>query len=248
MPTELLYRMDWASIASLTVPVRDWEVCEGRGWNGTIEVSHRKSESWTKVTNKGEHISDQHYSGTEQYKWIYIYDAIFNVQDSPGYINEETGLISATLKGSITAEALRASETKDSWTTKTDCFPDPPRIAGRNSLGIIKESGKINETTEDGTLQIDGDKFKISFLISEIGGKREHRQSMKDFGWCMMEMNPPHDSTSESSMSFSMEGIVIEGSIENSDRFAGQPVLHGRSWHGSSHSLVAAKMQLVKEM
>lgn len=213
MPTELLYRMDWASVASLTVPVRDWEICEGRGWNGTIEVSYRKSENWTKVTNKGEHLSDQHYSGTEQYKWIYTYDAIFNVQDSPGEMNED-GSITAELNGSITAEALRLSETKDSWTTKTDCFPDPPRVAGRNSMSIIKESGKINETGDRGTLRITGDKFKIAFLISEIGGKYEKRESMKDFGWCMMDMNPPHESTSESSMSFSMEGIVIEGTID----------------------------------
>lgn len=213
MPVELLYRMDWASVASLTVPVRDWEDCEGKGWNGTIEVSYRKTESWTKVTNKGEHMSDQHHSGTEQYKWYYNYDAIFNVKDSPGEAYEDGGY-SATLKGKITAEALRVSKHKHSWTTKLNCFPDPTRIAGSNALTIIKESGKIDETIDDGTLRINGGEFKISFLISEIGGTNVNTTNIKPFGFCMPEMNPPTDTTHESSMSFSVEGITIEGTLD----------------------------------
>jgi hypothetical protein len=38
MPLELLYRTDWASTASLVVPVRDHEPCEG-GWYGTVTMS-----------------------------------------------------------------------------------------------------------------------------------------------------------------------------------------------------------------
>ena len=35
MPAELLYRIDWASSGTLTIPVKDWEDCAG-GWSGTI--------------------------------------------------------------------------------------------------------------------------------------------------------------------------------------------------------------------
>jgi hypothetical protein len=38
MPLELLYRTDWASTATLAVPVRDHEPCEG-GWYGTVTMS-----------------------------------------------------------------------------------------------------------------------------------------------------------------------------------------------------------------
>lgn len=44
MPTELLYRTDWASTATLTVPVKDWESCD-RGWSGTITVTGKLTET-----------------------------------------------------------------------------------------------------------------------------------------------------------------------------------------------------------
>lgn len=45
LPIELLYRMDWASTASLEVPVKDWEDCDG-GWYGTITVTRRDQSSY----------------------------------------------------------------------------------------------------------------------------------------------------------------------------------------------------------
>lgn len=46
MPTELLYRISWASSGTLTVPVKDWEDCTG-GWMGTITATtkYRKEQS-----------------------------------------------------------------------------------------------------------------------------------------------------------------------------------------------------------
>ena len=41
MPVELLYRVDWASTATLEVPVKDWETCD-EGWYGTVTYS----EDW----------------------------------------------------------------------------------------------------------------------------------------------------------------------------------------------------------
>lgn len=43
-PLELLYRTDWASTATITVPVKDWEPCD-RGWSGTITVTGKLIET-----------------------------------------------------------------------------------------------------------------------------------------------------------------------------------------------------------
>lgn len=214
MPLELLYRVDWASTASLTVPVRDWEECDG-GWNGTVEVSYRRSSSRTKITNPGEHPTDQKYSGTLQEKSFYTYDASFNVQDSPS-TTDEVGDISVSLKGAMTAEALRLNEETDRWKTETDCFPDSPRIrvAGKNSSTTIIERGSLAEAEGDGNMWIKKDRFRISFGIPEIPATHTNKQTIKPFGWCHMEDNPPHDSTDESSDSFSRELIEIEGTFD----------------------------------
>ncbi|HLM59575.1 MAG TPA: hypothetical protein VK308_02110, partial [Pyrinomonadaceae bacterium] len=81
MPTELLYRMDWASTGTLTVPVRDWEECAG-GWNGTIEFSYREEENQTVVTKPGENSMTPKRTDTRQTMDLYRYNAVFNVKNS----------------------------------------------------------------------------------------------------------------------------------------------------------------------
>jgi hypothetical protein len=188
------------------------QICNG-GVSGKIEVTMRKTEGWTKVTKKGEHISDQYYSGTAEYKWSFDYTAAFNINTSPTDTNED-GSISATLKGAVQAKAARITDEKDNWTTTTDCFPDPPRTAGKNSFSLIKEEGVLTGAIDDGMLQIDGSKFRITFGVPEIAANRTHRTVVKPFGWCMMDQNPSSDETDESEMSFSHEAIEIEGSID----------------------------------
>ena len=52
LPLELLYRTDWASTATIEVPVKDWETCESDAWQGTItytkEFNHTQSNSGPK--------------------------------------------------------------------------------------------------------------------------------------------------------------------------------------------------------
>jgi len=52
MPLELLYRLDWISTAFLSVPVKDWEECEGSGWVGTITYTRKRSASNIKTTER----------------------------------------------------------------------------------------------------------------------------------------------------------------------------------------------------
>jgi hypothetical protein len=184
-------------------------------WTGTIQYNQRRAETQTKVTNRGEHISDQHYTGTHVIKSTYDYNGIFNVANSSGSTYED-GSKSLTLKGAISADATRVMDEKDNWKTETDCFPDTPRIrvAGKNSASNITESGKLAKTSGEGLLHIKGSQFKISFGIPQIEGTRVHKTTVKPFGWCMMEQNPPHDSTDESTETFSSERVEIEGSLD----------------------------------
>lgn len=186
--------------------------CDG-GVSGKIEVTMRKTEGWTKVTKKGEHISDQHYAGIAEYKWSFDYNAAFNIANSQTDTYED-GTISSTLKGAVQAKAARITDEKDNWTTTTDCFPDPPRTAGQNSFSLIKEEGALTGMIDDGMLQSRGGKFRITFGVPEIAAKRTHRTVVKPFGWCMMDQNPPSDTTDEGDVSFSHEGLEIEGAID----------------------------------
>lgn len=186
--------------------------CAG-GFSGKVEVTMRKTEGWTKVTKKGEHISDQYYSGTAQYKWSFDYSGAFDVADSPGD-TDEAGDISATLKGAFKAKAARITDETDNWTTTTDCFPDPPRTAGQNASSLIKEEGALAGSIDDGVLQMKGGEYRIAFGFPEIMAKRTHRTQVKPFGWCMADANPPSDTTDEGDVSFSAETVEIEGALD----------------------------------
>jgi len=57
LPAELLYRTDWASTASVEVPVKDFESCD-KGWYGTINYSEEwegKPQGLQKVSRKSHH-------------------------------------------------------------------------------------------------------------------------------------------------------------------------------------------------
>jgi hypothetical protein len=200
------------------VPVTEGDEKDSCGiWSGTIEVTRHRAENHTKLTNKGEHISDQHYTGRAEIKTSYDYKGIFNVSNSTGgNTTYEDGSKTMSLKGTVSADALRVQEEKDNWKTQTDCFPDTPRlrVAGQDSFSNITESGQLPKTRGDGVMSIKGNHYTISFGIPQIEGKRVHKTNVKPFGWCMMEMNPPHNSTDESAETFSSERVEIEGKLD----------------------------------
>ena len=200
-------------IAKAPVVKEEAKVCEV--WTGTIQYTRRRAETDTTVTNKGEHPTDQFNSGTHVIKRTYDYDGNINVVDSSGRANED-GSKSFTLKGGVSADVLRVMDEKHDWKTETDCFPDTPRVrtAGQNSTSVITESGKLGKTSADGVMSIKGSQFSISFGIPGINGTRVHKTTMKPFGWCMMDMNPPHDSTEENPETFDDVHVEIEGRLD----------------------------------
>jgi hypothetical protein len=57
LPLELLYRTDWASTATIEVPVKDWESCD-KGWYGTVSYAEEwegKPQGLQKVSRKSHH-------------------------------------------------------------------------------------------------------------------------------------------------------------------------------------------------
>jgi hypothetical protein len=67
MPLELLYRMDWASTASLIVPVQDWEECDG-GWYGTVTYSEVESSSYSEPMKGGSKGGNTRYAANADIK------------------------------------------------------------------------------------------------------------------------------------------------------------------------------------
>lgn len=66
IPAELLYRTDWASTATIDVPVRDWETCESNGWEGTITYTKKFENTKINDNEKGrdETIQKENYTAT----------------------------------------------------------------------------------------------------------------------------------------------------------------------------------------
>ncbi|MBA3514163.1 MAG: hypothetical protein H0T77_07310 [Pyrinomonadaceae bacterium] len=61
MPTELLYRTDWASTGTVTVPVKDWKPCDSGAWYGTI--TYKRTRKWE---GSGEKANNKSYWKEEE--------------------------------------------------------------------------------------------------------------------------------------------------------------------------------------
>jgi hypothetical protein len=200
-------------VAKVAVVKKEAAMCEV--WTGTIQYTRSRAETHTKVINKGEHPTDPRNTGTHVLKQTFDYNGNINVVNSSGRTNED-GSKYISLKGAVSADVIRVQDEKDNWKTETDCFPDTPRIrvAGQDSTSNITESGKLPKSSGEGGLNIKGDRYTISFGIPQIEGKRVHKTTMKPYGWCMMDMNPPHDSTDEGAETFDSEHVQIEGRLD----------------------------------
>jgi len=66
IPAELLYRTDWASTATLDVPVKDWESCDSNGWEGTITYTKKFDNTMVSDGEKGrsETVQKENYTAT----------------------------------------------------------------------------------------------------------------------------------------------------------------------------------------
>ena len=64
LPAELLYRTDWASTATIEVPVKDWEPCDG-GWYGTITYTEKTEKSSAIGSSSRSHNESIEVKGNE---------------------------------------------------------------------------------------------------------------------------------------------------------------------------------------
>ena len=90
MPLELLYRTDWASTATLEVPVKDWKTCE-RGWHGTITITGKLKEQKDEMPGgpRGWRISATREI-TKNFKYTFVLNGIRDTSDGSqnGYVAE----------------------------------------------------------------------------------------------------------------------------------------------------------------
>jgi pimeloyl-ACP methyl ester carboxylesterase len=196
------------------------------GWRGVVEINRNTKESRTKVTARGEHPSDQYYSGTVTIRSSFDYHGRFDVENSPGSAYED-GTFSATLRGRFDANAVRVFEERDDSTTQTDCFPGPVQTMTRNGLTNITDRGRGEGDIDDGTLMVYPDgRFLFSFGFPELQGTSTNNSKLRSTGACMKENDENHDDTHESRLSFSAEAVRVEGSIDPKNPNA----LRGELW------------------
>lgn len=114
-PLELLYRTDWASTATVTIPVKDWEPCEEAGWEGTISHSVKRT-----ITND---------FGNPATGFIHLFESSYNFDAS---INLRGG------KATGTAQAVEA------FMDLQDTGPHPYRTKSTvNRKGTASYSGEL---------------------------------------------------------------------------------------------------------
>ena len=196
------------------------------GWRGVVEINKNTKESHTKATAKGEHPSDQFYSGTKTTKSSFDYHGRFDVENSPGS-TYENGSFSATLRGRFDANAVRVFEERDDSTTQTDCFPGPVQTMTRNGLTNITERGRGEGDIDGGVLVINPDgRFSFSFGFPELQGTSTNNTKLRSSGACMKENDEDYDDTHESPVSFFAENVQVEGSLDPKNPNA----LRGELW------------------
>ncbi|HEV2863084.1 MAG TPA: choice-of-anchor X domain-containing protein [Pyrinomonadaceae bacterium] len=184
------------------------------GWRGSVEVNRSTSHTHTKATAKGEHQSDQYYSGKQSVSSSFNYYGRFDVGNSPGETSEE-GRFSATLRGTFEANAERVMEQRENSTTELECFPDPPRTVTVNGVTTVTDRGKREGTIDDGTLVIDeGGRYFFSFSFPDLDGKSTTKTQHSATGYCLKENDQNHDETHEGASSFSSEAVRGEGAID----------------------------------
>lgn len=102
MPTELLYRSDWASTAAYDFEVKDWEDCGG-GWRGTVEVTRTLLES--RSDRKKEPLGNT--LNVETTNRVYQYEARVEVEPGAGRDS-----LTAAARASLSDKTLNYSLTE----------------------------------------------------------------------------------------------------------------------------------------
>ncbi len=175
MPLELLYRLDWISTAFLTVPVKDWEECEGSGWVGTITYTRNQTAS----NNKSEDRVSGRGKTTSSWQMQANYIAQISVTESAekngGFVGKAAISSSSTSTENRTATEMNLCSGKRQLQEMRGEFSENSRTSG--SAGNVDVSVGIS-TNSDGT-------YKISMKTPAIKGTASGLSSASYSGQCV---------------------------------------------------------------
>lgn len=152
MPLELLYRMDWASTASLVVPVQDWEECEG-GWYGTITYTKTETSQYSESLPGGSKGGNMRYVAQAEIK--------LNGEDAP---------TAKTTVDYSKFDFVNTSGKECCWISMKGCT----REGTVSKEDIIRTAISANDTRElepgTGKINIGGNNYFFSASIGKIKG------------------------------------------------------------------------------
>lgn len=160
MPTELLYRISWASSGTLTVPVKDWEDCAG-GWTGTITATtkYRKEQSDLSSGRLIEAITIK--ERTEKI----VYNVTGERDDSSGLVNgyfadaaltyQESSFAKNIYQGSIDCRARRFPNMNETQTFEQKASAN----ADARVTVYISVAGKNGSLLSSNSIQAVGEKW-----------------------------------------------------------------------------------------
>lgn len=174
MPLELLYRLDWISTAFLTVPVKDWEECEGSGWTGSITYTRKQTATNNKTVQR---VSGR---GVDITSWEMqdVYFALISVTESAEQKGAFVGR--AAISSAANSTEKRTSNEMNLCSGKKERqemrgeFSVVSRTSG--STGNVEVSVGIS-TNSDGT-------YRISMKTPAIKGTASGSSSSSYSGQC----------------------------------------------------------------
>jgi hypothetical protein len=194
MPAELLYRSDWASTASLTFDVQDWQDCDG-GWFGTVTYGYSDSSNYGKSFEKG------HEKGERS----------------------ETVNAEIKLNGNERATANVTANYRDYYEKEindTECcyfvHSGKCKRTGRDVLSDHRNTVGTGQATidVDGGVRVYGDSYMLEIGIPEIGGTQKTSRTYTHIRECNGVNQPNGNSESSGSRGFSVGQISATGKID----------------------------------
>ena len=159
-PLELLYRTDWASTATVEVPVKDWETCESNAWQGTITYKKEFDHSWTDGNDKG--------SSTTSQKESYVATVTFGGEriSQSGDINVNNANVEVTAAYS------------EKYNSKSTRACSRPLERSTDLSGASQSSGSVAVfITPD-------NRYRVSYQVPHVSVEGWHSSSWKLEGDC----------------------------------------------------------------
>ena len=190
MPVELLYRIDWASTAWLTVPVRDHERCDGE-WYGTI--TYRETFKYERQ------FQERNQTGNWRREESYEADLeVTNREPTPSQVI----VLNATVKARATSRETRFGK----GTSTSLCNLENNMTSNR--------SGNYEQLQKIGVMLTPDGRYTVSSALPSVDVSGEMKKSTKVLECNNPFVKPSPETTSPVNGRISVAAPDIEGVID----------------------------------